>query len=147
MSKRVLWLDNDPKYINVYASYLKDQPTPYEVTVVPTLTEAEKKLAEGTYDLLILDVMIPTKNAQEETTYPPEQTEHGLNTGLAFFVRHKEELEQAGTKVLVSTARIDLAIQEGFTRAGLPQAHMMTKPGLEGVQDFFEIVQDVLKEE
>jgi CheY-like chemotaxis protein len=147
MPKKVLWLDNDPAYINVYRRYLEEQPDAFKVTVVPTLTEAETSLKQNPYDLLILDAMIPTKTAQEETAYPPDDTEHGLNTGLAFFRRYKEALTKSGTKVLVLTARIDDAIQDGFATAGLPEGHVVAKPSVARVRDFLEIVEEVLGHE
>jgi CheY-like chemotaxis protein len=146
MSKRILWLDNDPAYVTVYKSYLEDQPQQYVVNLVPTITEAEKYLAEGKYDLLILDAMIPTFGDEEELAYPPDETDRGLKTGLAFFVRHKQKLTEGNTKVLVLTARIDPDIKIAFAQAGLKIDHVVEKPEVGAVGDFLEKVQEVLGE-
>jgi CheY-like chemotaxis protein len=146
MPKRILWLDNDPAYIGVYVSYLEDQPEPYLVKILPTITEAEGALKEAKYDLLILDAMIPTSSEQEEAAYPPDQTERGLKTGLVFYMRHKQTLAETNTKVLVLTARIDPDIKQGFEEAGLAPGHVVEKPEVGAVEDFLEKVEEVLDE-
>jgi CheY-like chemotaxis protein len=144
MSKRILWLDNDTAYINVYIKLLRNQPDPYEVTVAATLSEAEDYLKETTYDLIILDVMIPTTNEEEERAYPPDQTDHGLKMGLSFYKNHQKELVDAKTKVLILTARIDEAIKQGFVNVGLPPECIVEKAEIGEVSDFLGKVEEVI---
>jgi CheY-like chemotaxis protein len=143
MSKSILWLDNDTAYINVYIKLLRNQPKSYEVTVASTLTEAEGYLKEATYDLVILDVMIPTTNEEEETAYPPDQTDHGLKMGLSFYKAHQQKLTAAKTKVLILTARIDEAIKQGFVNEGLPAECIVEKAEVGDVSDFLSKVEEI----
>lgn len=147
MSKRVLWLDNDPSYINVYVKMLKNQPDPYDVTLVSTLTEAQQHLQTGKYDLLILDVMIPTMSEEEEKIYPPTETIQGLNMGLSFYKRNQKMLADSSTKVLVFTARIDKTIKDGFLNAGLSEENLVMKAEVGDVRDFIVKVQEVFDTE
>jgi len=144
MPKTILWLDNDSAYIKVYAKYLEEQPEPFTVTIASTITDAQTLLASRVFDLLILDVMVPTTTEQEEQAFPPDLTDHGLKTGLTFYATQKDTLDQAGTKVLVLTARIDEGIKQGFEAVGLGSDQLVEKPEVGDVDDFLSIVQRVL---
>jgi CheY-like chemotaxis protein len=146
MSKNILWLDNDPAQIGGHVSFLRDQPEPYDIIVAPTITEAEKALADKNYDLLILDAMIPTVSEEEEKAYPPDQTQRGLKTGLAFYIRHQQRLKKVNSKVLVLTARIDPDIKQGFAAAGLAPEHIVEKAEIGKVDDLLEKIEEVLGE-
>jgi CheY-like chemotaxis protein len=145
MAKKILWLDNDTAYIKVYVKTLIGQPEPYEVDLISTITEADDYLSRGSYDLLILDVMIPTTSEEEEKLYPPEETSQGLNMGLTFYIKHKKVLTEMGTKVLVLTARIDEAIKKGFMMSGLPQENIVMKAEVGDVTSLVEKVAEVLE--
>lgn len=144
MPKRILWLDNDPAYITVYVKYLRGQAEPYDVEMARTLTEAEAKLKERKPHLLILDVMVSTMTEEEARKYPPEETDNGLKTGLVFYTRHREELAEAGTKVLALTARIDETIRQSFIKVGLPPECFTKKAEVSEVTEFMEKVEEVL---
>src|SRR5437763_13959657 len=118
MSKEILWLDNDPMWTGPYVDALKRKD--YQVAVIPNVTEAESLMNHNKYDLLILDVMIPTKSEQEEIAYPPELTRKGTETGLVFYQRIREQLKKSGTKVLVLTVRLDERILDSSVELGLP---------------------------
>ena len=143
MSKRVLWVDNDPAYIRIYVDELIDNS--YEVTVVKSVAEAESLVATNSYDLLILDVMIPTVDDKEELDYPPEQTDYGHKTGLLFYKRMKARLEENNTPVLVMTVRLDRDINDEFVQAGLPRERISTKFALRDVGDFMNMVESICK--
>lgn len=142
MSKRVLWLDNDAPYLEPYVEALADSG--YDATVVTTLSEAEARIKNNQYSLLILDVMIPTKSEEEELNYPPHETDHGHKAGLFFFKRLKSELEYAGTQVLVLTVRLDQRILDEFVEAGLPPLHFDTKYKLREVNVFLDRINLIL---
>lgn len=125
MSLRVLWLDNDLANVEPWVETLKDEG--FEPDVVETVAEAEKALSTNKYDLLILDVMIPTMNDQEELRYKPEITALGNKTGLLFYKFNKETFEKTGTKVLIMTVRLDKVIMDEFINAGLPKNSYATK--------------------
>lgn len=143
MPKQVLWLDNDVAYIAPYRGVLED--IDYQVTSVRTVGEADFRLRNGSYDLLILDVMVPTKGAAEEKDYPPDQTDFGHKTGLVFYLRKRKELEAAGTRVFVFTVRLDESVKNEFLAAGLPLTNFATKFALRDVDDFLKKVQAVAR--
>jgi CheY-like chemotaxis protein len=140
--KKILWLDNDKAYTIFGVSFLEEKG--YSVTVVETPTEAEQKLKQTTYDLIIIDVMVPTKTAQEEENYRPEETERGYKTGLVFYRKHRYLFSGNGTRVLVLTVRLDKTIQEEFSKAALPPEWFSTKYELQDVNDLYEKVESIL---
>lgn len=143
MSKQVLWLDNDVAFIAPYLKELEEEG--YKVTSVRTVGEADFRLRNGTYDLLILDVMVPTKGAEEEKDYPPSKTDFGHKTGLVFYLQRKKELEAARTKVFVFTVRLDESVKDEFIAADLPLTNFATKFALRDVADFLKKIQAVTR--
>jgi CheY-like chemotaxis protein len=144
MNERVLWFDNDAAYVEPYREELDKKGI--FCKVVTTITEAEQELGEDPkYDVLILDVMIPTKSEAEEQLYPPQATNSGLKTGLVFYERLKERLKQRGTQVIVMTARLDKGIQEEFVRAGLSERFYCTKMSLREAPIFIAKIREVLE--
>ena len=144
MSKQILWLDNDPSYLETYDEDLKESG--FEVTIVTTVTAAERLVENKRYDLLLLDVMIPTKSEAEEKLYPPEITDAGLKTGLIFYRRVKGKLDEQHTPVLVMTVRLDSGILDEFIDAGLRPENFCTKMSLRERPVFIEKVREVLAE-
>lgn len=144
MSKKILWLDNDPAYLDPYVEALTEAG--YHPTVVTTVSAAEQKLRADKYDLLLLDVMIPTKSESEEHTYSPEKTDSGLKTGLIFYQQMKEMLDQSSTSVLVMTVRLDSGIYEEFKKSGLDPENFCTKMSLRQTPVFIKKIKLVLKE-
>ena len=144
MPKQILWLDNDPDYLEPYVETLTDEG--FQVTVASTITEAEKALRESRFDLMLLDVMIPTVSAEEEKAYLPQVTDLGNKTGLLFYRNYKELFRKAKTHVLVMTVRLDKPIMDEFIKAGLPSDRFATKYDLRDVGVFLEKVQFILGE-
>jgi CheY-like chemotaxis protein len=135
---KILWVDNDPAYISPYIEALEDRGS--IVTVVTTAIDAESALNKERYDLLILDVMIPTKSEREEEIYHPEETEYGLKTGLIFYRRNKERLTKTKTQILVVTVRLDKGILDEFMEEGLPRECFSSKLDLSNVEIFLDRV-------
>ena len=142
VTKKVLWLDNDSAYLEDYVKTLEGAG--YVVKVVTNVTAAENELQKGRYDLLLLDVMIPTKSESEEELYPPEATDSGLKTGLVFYQRMKSVLEAGHTAVLVMTVRLDSGILEGFVEAGLDRGQFSTKMALRETQTFMAKIEKII---
>jgi CheY-like chemotaxis protein len=142
VAKRILWLDNDSSYIRPYVNALRNRG--FEVTVKTTLTEAEANLSSEAYDLLILDVMIPTKSEVEEELYPPGKSDLGHKTGLLFYQRVRESLATSKTLVLVLTVRLDREILNEFLDAKLEKAGFATKFGLREVSKFLDKVRSLI---
>lgn len=144
MARQVLWLDNECSYLSPYREVLEEESC--EVTFATTVSEAESLVQTRRYDLLILDVMIPTKNVVEETLYPPDQTDRGLRTGLVFYRRMKDRLDGLATEVLVLTVRLDQDILSEFLAAGLPRGCFATKFQLRHLEVFRQRVKTILGE-
>jgi CheY-like chemotaxis protein len=143
MAKQILWFDNDLDYLVPYVSEL--QEAGHEVTTVGSLADADRELSTRSYDLLILDVMIPTRTAEEERTYPPDETDRGNSTGLLYYKRWHDRLKSAGTRVLVLTVRLDSRILAAFGAAGIPKSAVARKLDLRTVEDFTTRVSQILK--
>jgi len=126
MKKSVLWLDPDSAHIRPLAETLVESGQ-YAVRIVRSMGEADTYLAKNQYDLLILAIIIPTKNEAEEKRYPPEQTNRCLDAGLVFYQKNKELLAKAGTTVIVMTTRIDKDIADEFIKEGLPDECYLLK--------------------
>src|SRR6185369_4445313 len=109
--KRILWLDNDTPYIRPYAKALENAG--HHVDVVASLSQAESLLERG-YDLIIIDVMVPTQNDDEVKLYPFVETDFGHKTGLVFYKRIKDKLGQKLPKVAIMTVRVDQDIKDEF---------------------------------
>ena len=142
MTKRILWFDNDPAYLIPFIDALEEEG--HKVEVAENLTEAERCLKDTRYDLMIVDVMIPTKNELEETRYKPEETDLGYKTGLLFYTKLKDVLAGAGTQVMVMTVRLDKSIMDEFIKAGLPPDSYATKYEMSDPTEFLGRIQAVL---
>jgi CheY-like chemotaxis protein len=140
---KLLWFDNDLDYLEPYVRELREAG--HEVKTVGTLAEADEELSGRVFDLLILDVMIPTRTAAEELLYPPAETERGNATGLVYFNRWRDRLKAAGTKVLVLTVRLDSRILAAFNKSGIPKSAVARKLDLRTVDDFTGRVGQILK--
>ncbi len=143
MTKRVIWLDNDTDYLSPYIDELKDND--FEIRVSKSVLEAETFIKENKYELLILDVMIPTVNEEEEKFYPVKETQYGHQTGLCFYKRMKKVLDEKKTAVLVNTVRLDQQIKDEFQQAGLPKENFATKFALRSTDEFLDKVNSILK--
>lgn len=142
MPKRILWLDNDPAYLEPFIEVLTDES--YEVEVVATVADAEKALRAHKYDLLVLDVMIPTVNPDEEKRFDPTLTQLGYKTGLIFYTLNKGLITSSGIKILVMTVRLDKSIMDEFVTAGLSPSCFATKYDLRDTTVFLAKIQSVL---
>lgn len=144
MPQRILWLDNDPAYLEPFVEALTDDG--YEVEVIATVAEAENALHSAKYDLFILDVMIPTVNADEEKRFDPSVTQLGNQTGLVFYKLNKDLIDGSGTKMLVMTVRLDKSIMDEFVSAGLPADRFATKYDLRDSGVFLAKIHSALTE-
>ncbi len=132
--KSILWLENEKNYEMPYIRRLESRG--FDLEVVETVTEAQQALGRKRFDLLILDVMVPTRSREEEEIFQPRDTDLGAKTGLYFYQRMKSTLDESGTKVLVYTVRIDSDTMNGFLDSGLPADCYETKLSLRHVPDF-----------
>lgn len=138
-SNRILWLDDDGGYI--YPFVKKLQAKGYEVDVVKSVSEAEEYLERNFYSLLLLDVMIPIINNEEEQLYPVESTDSGFKTGLQFFIKNASLIREKSGNVLVFTVRPDVTIQGEFQANGLSPESFATKVDLRRMPDFITKVE------
>ncbi|MBD5542749.1 MAG: response regulator transcription factor [Lachnospiraceae bacterium] len=66
----ILFLEDEPTIQEVLAEYMKMQG--YQVTAVSDGEQAIKLLAERTFDMAVLDIMVPKKNGLEVLSYIKE---------------------------------------------------------------------------
>ena len=124
--KPILWLDDDPTYTKAWCRAL--EKVGYTVTQVYTLSDAKKHLESGiNYQLLILDIMIPTMTDEEDSEYPCEKTDEGMKTGLLFYCKYKDHLRHKNIPVLVTSSRTDPTIFQDFLESGLSAEAFETK--------------------
>jgi CheY-like chemotaxis protein len=142
--KKILWLDNDPKYTEPYVKKLQNEGC--EVTIASTVSQAVEFLNSTVYSLFILDAMIPPHNEIEAEIYPANETERGFKMGVFLFTKWKTELAQTNTKVLALTVRVDPRIREAFFEAGLPKNAFTTKMSVMHVGSFLQKVEELLSD-
>lgn len=143
MPKRILWLDNDTPFIRPYVKYLRSKD--FEVDDVADLTKAESLLKEKPFDLVIVDVMVPTQNAEEQKNYPETETDYGHMTGLAFFKRMRNLTDKL-PPVLVMTVRQDQEIRDALIKEGLKAENFVSKYDLREVNDLLRKIRSTLQE-
>lgn len=140
--KKILWLEDEGAHQRPHTRKLRSDG--FKLEVARTVTEASKALHRERFDLLILDVMVPTRTKREEEEFPPEKTDLGLKMGLYFYEKLKPRLDETDTKVLVFTVRLDSEVRKAFHRLGLPEDHFATKVELRRVDDFADKVRELL---
>ncbi|MDP9120401.1 MAG: hypothetical protein M3O15_03390 [Acidobacteriota bacterium] len=141
--RKILWLDNDRGLHKLHSEVLAAKGC--DVNSMETAIEAEAALRDELYDLVILDVMIPTLSNDEEEIYSPQETELGHQTGLVFWRRNRELLTEQGVPVLVFTVRLDEGIQRAFRAAGLPEGNFSSKYELSTPKAFWNKIQSVMR--
>ncbi len=141
MSLRILWCYNDPGMIVPFVTALERAKC--LVKVVRSAAQAEESLDRGEFDLLIIDVMIPTLDEAEEVVYTPEATDRGAHTGLAFIKLHHAMLKSKGVVPFVFTVRQDKRIRQDFLAAGLAPKQFATKMELCDEELFISRLSDI----
>jgi len=145
MTKQILWLDNDLPYIRPYVNTLKAKG--YDVHIVSSLTQAENILeqAKTPFDLIIIDVMVPTADEAELENYPVEATDYGHKSGLVFYNRIKKKYGSRLPPVAVTTVRLDQGIRDEFVNSGLNEEHFLTKYDVRDAGDFLKRIRPMLE--
>jgi CheY-like chemotaxis protein len=144
MPWRILWLNNDPALVKAHMGGLSDAG--HELEMAKTLTRAIELLAARPWDLLILDVMIPTMTDEEEVTFPPSETAYGLRTGLVFYrwLRGRRNLDGMRVLVLTVDPDRDAGLRSAFVAEGLPAACFATLMTLRDADDLVLKVEDMM---
>jgi CheY-like chemotaxis protein len=144
MPKHILWLDNDLPYIRPYVNALRAKD--FEVSEVASLSHAERLLeqAQDPFDLIIIDVMVPTQDDDELKDYPVLETDFGHKSGLVFYNRMKHKLGAKLPPVAVTTVRLDQGIRDEFVKSGLKAEHVLTKYNLRDAGDFLNKIRSIL---
>jgi CheY-like chemotaxis protein len=96
---KILFVDDEKFFMLPYVDAFKSQPDPLEVDVANTADEAIAKLraeiADGQYDCLVLDVMMPPPSDWEA------RTEYGKFTGIEIVRAYQTELAAIELPVLL----------------------------------------------
>jgi CheY-like chemotaxis protein len=144
-AKTILWIDNDIPYLRPYVRALKNRGD--EVEVVASLGEAEKLLNLKGFDLIIIDVMVPTQTEDEVKNYPIDKSDFGHKTGLIFYNRIRERLANKLPAVAVMTVRLDQDIKDEFVLNGLKAENFLTKYSVRDVSRFLKKIDSILTSE
>jgi CheY-like chemotaxis protein len=144
MGKRILWLDNDLAYIRPYVNALKAKD--YEVHSIPSLSEAESLLGKYKFDLIIVDVMMPTQDKVEVKNYPDVEIDFGNKTGLLFYKRIRGMLGTKLPPVIAMTVRMDQDIKDEFIQVGLRADLFWQKYNVNDITEFLKKIRQVLGE-
>jgi CheY-like chemotaxis protein len=142
IGKHILWVDNDIPYLRPYVNALKERG--YVVNLVASLTGAENLLDDQSFDLIIVDVMVPTQTEDEALNYPYNMTDFGHKSGLVFYNRIKKKLGNKLPTVAVMTVRLDQNIRDEFIQSGLAQSNFITKYSVREVPRFIEKIESML---
>lgn len=142
MPKHILWLDNDLPYIRPYVKALRMKD--YEVADVAVVSKAEHLLEQFPFDLIILDVMVPTQTVDESRNYSFTETDKGHKTGLVFYKRIRDKMGDKLPTVLVMTVRLDQEIKKEFIKSGLKEENFNTKYSLRDVSKFLKKIQSII---
>lgn len=141
-SKKILWIDNDIPYLRPYVKALKNRGD--EVDVSASLGEAESLLERKIFDLIIVDVMVPTQTEEEVKNYPYDKSDYGHKTGLIFYNRIREKLGKKLPAVAVMTVRLDQDIKDEFVQNGLKPESFLTKYSVRDVSRFLKKIDSIL---
>ena len=142
MAKNILWIDNDIPFIRPYVNDLRKRGD--TVDAVASLSEAEDLLGKHAYDLVIVDVMVPTQNEREISNYPSGESDFGHQTGLMFYSRVRQMLGNKLPKVAVMTVRLDQDIKDLFIQRGLKRENFLTKYSVREIPRFLEKIDSII---
>jgi CheY-like chemotaxis protein len=142
MAKSILWIDNDLPYIRPYRQALEKKG--YFVEAVSSLGDAERLAEEKSFDLIIIDVMVPTQNEEEAANYPYVSSDYGHKTGLLFYRRMKEKLGKHLPVIVALTVRLDQDIRDEFVQSGLNKENFFTKYSVREVPQFLNKIESIL---
>lgn len=81
MKKNILVIDDNPLNCNDFVAPLKDK---YEVVIDMSLKDAERKVQMYHYDLIVIDIMMPTRGLKNKDE---------LKTGLYFYYEKLKAIE------------------------------------------------------
>lgn len=82
MRKRIIIIDDNPENCEDYVAPLKGK---YEVSISMSLRDAIRKIKMFDYDLIIIDIMMPTNGIKKKDE---------LKTGLFFYEEYLKPLEK-----------------------------------------------------
>ncbi len=131
MNKKILWLDNEPRLNSHFVSALKDSG--FGIDLTKDIAAFSMKLLFGSYDLIILDTMIPTMSADERAEFSHEDTKGGLQTGLEVYRKLRSKTK---IPILIFTVRPDEEIKTLFLSEDLQESRFGRKSSLRRANDF-----------
>jgi CheY-like chemotaxis protein len=96
---KILWLDDEIQRVTPYCDSLAESG--HEITLVSDITEFNEMLANGGWDIVLLDVIMPIGD------FGAEESGEGLGTGLVLATRLRQALPDL--RIILFTNRMDLA--------------------------------------
>ncbi len=114
--KEILYIEDEPYSMEYRIKMLKDKG--YNVEIAEEVDSALKKLKQK-YDLILLDIMMPSGNL------PENEVKGGYETGVALIKKIKESTNK-NTPILVITANPSSQLRTKIEKIGV--ASYLTKP-------------------
>lgn len=112
MRQKILFVDDDRRRTEIFVEMLRMEG--YEVTFAATMKEAESEFKGGDsdFDLLILDIMMPSED------YVGENTDESRKRGIKFLEEVRKTKSRGQLPVIMLTTRDDEATKEQAREAG-----------------------------
>ncbi len=139
----ILWMDGDRTFISPFINRLELQG--HTVKQAFTIREAEDLLAdpkealgaEGSWDLVLMDVMMSVKpDGNEDRRYSKEKTKAGQRTGVIFYESNRKRIAELGAVAAFLTMRNDREFKDELVDLGVPTDVIMHKMHLADTRDF-----------
>lgn len=112
--KKILLFDDNPLD---YDDYIEALRTQYDVTVVHDIESAKRRLTILSFDLLIIDQMMPTRGIEKKDQF---------RSGLNFYVQHVAD-SYPNIPVIIWTHLSDKMYNEFWTQYQKPSKIMYLK--------------------
>lgn len=140
MNKKILYVDDEPEFIQPQVEMLMD--CGFSVTVLENPDDALNELERANYDLIILDLLMPPSNSEKVDS---ERYADLIDVGVQLYKAIRDEKKITDTPILViSVVRDSNIIKEiqQTERKYSNRIHFLTKPALSS--DVFNEVQKIL---
>ena len=133
MNKKILIIDDNPFNCEDYIAPLSES---FDVTVYMSLRDAKRKVEMYNYDLIIIDIMMPTSGIKDKDE---------LKTGLNFYNEELKPLESVKVLQILFWSNLSQKTYDDFFTAHKPDNVDFLHKELRNKNHLFEKVTELLK--